>query len=116
VHLYGSVTAADIVEGLKGSVLRKLGIREKSVRLQAPADEAVAPAVETTTTPAEAAPAADGAAAPAPAPAPAAAAAAAAAVAHVVTSHAIKTVGSHAVQIEPRPGLWCTMTVVVESS
>lgn len=116
--MYGSVTAADIVEGLKASVLRKLGIRERNVRLQPPtADEAAAAVVETpAAAPAEAAQAETAAAADAAAPAPAAAAAPAAAMAPVVTSHAIKTVGAHTVQIEPRPGLWCTMTVVVESS
>lgn len=31
-HLYGSVTPADIVEALAGSLLKKLGIREKQVR------------------------------------------------------------------------------------
>ena len=31
--LYGSVTAADVVEALSTSVLRKLGLREKNVRL-----------------------------------------------------------------------------------
>ena len=32
-NLYGSVTAADVVEALSTSVLRKLGLREKNVRL-----------------------------------------------------------------------------------
>ena len=31
-HLYGSVTPADIVEALAGSLLKKLGIRERQVR------------------------------------------------------------------------------------
>ncbi len=32
-NLYGSVTAADVVEALAASVLRKLGLKEKGVRM-----------------------------------------------------------------------------------
>ena len=34
MHLYGSVTSADIVEALAASLLKKLGIREKQVRFE----------------------------------------------------------------------------------
>ena len=92
IHLYGSVTAADVVESLQESALRKLGIRESNVRLL---DSA----------------ASSGAAEGAAADATAAAGDATAAVTHVY-----KEVGEHRLLIEPRPGLWCPMTCSVESS
>jgi large subunit ribosomal protein L9 len=42
VNLYGSVTSADVVEALQGSLLRKLAIKEKQIRIPgAAADEKV---------------------------------------------------------------------------
>ncbi len=66
-HLYGSVTAVDIVEALSSSLLRKLGIREKQVRF-------------------------------------------------MTEDRAIKAVGEHTVEIEPRPDVWASLTVIVEST
>lgn len=111
MHLYGSVTAADVVEGLAGSVLRKLGIKEKNVKLAAQEQEAAAGApVTEAAVPTSDMDAAGKEAAPAPAPVPAKAAAPSSG------GGAIKSVGEHRISIEPRPGLWCDMTVVVESS
>jgi ribosomal protein L9 len=67
LHLYGSVTAVDVVEALQTSLIRKLGIREKQVRF-------------------------------------------------ATEDRAIKDVGEHIVEIEPRPGVWCGLTVIVEST
>lgn len=108
MHLYGSVTAADVVEGLKSSVLRKLGIKERNVRLAPSSSSSSAAGGE-----AAAAPAAEGKEVPS--------AAGAEAKPSITTGGggggaAIKTVGSHAICIEPRPGLWCDMTLIVESS
>jgi large subunit ribosomal protein L9 len=66
-HLYGSVTAVDVVEALSASLLRKLGIREKQVRF-------------------------------------------------ATEERSIREVGEHGIEIEPRPGVWAKMTVVVESA
>ena len=131
MHLYGSVTAADVVESLKESPLRKLGIRERNVRLleatAAASDAAAGAAVgaaaaggsaegaaEVAAAAAEVATAAKGSAA-AETPAKGAPAAVAAAPA-VAETHVYKTVGVHKLLVEPRPGLWCEMTAVVESS
>jgi len=66
VNLYGSVTAGDIVAALAASALRKLALRERSIRMPA--------------------------------------------------GGAFKTVGEHALEIEPRPGVWCALKVDIVSS
>ena len=93
--LYSVVTATDVAEALAASVLRKLGVREKQVRVAAVAAAEV--------------------------PAGAAAAGAGSAVGAGLSSDgsssfAISHIGEHAIEIEARPGLWCRLTVEVQSS
>ena len=69
VSLYGSVTAADVVEALSGTSsagLRKLGLREKHVRMP--------------------------------------------------EGGVFKAVGAHTVDIEAKPGVWCSLRVDIVST
>lgn len=106
--LYSAVTATDVAEALASSVLRKLGVREKQVRMAALA--AAEPAAPSTTSAAAAGGSAGtssdggvgsvsgGGTTGSPAP------------------FAITRVGDHSIEIEARPGLWCQLTVEVQSS
>ena len=91
VNLYGSVTAADIVESLQNSPFRKLGVREKGVRFpgqESPktASDGELPAKTTEPTTDE------------------------------ETVRALKVVGDHVVEIEVRPDLWCAFKLTVSST
>lgn len=92
--LYSAVTATDVAEALASTVLRKLGVREKQVRLVSGAADGGGSSV---TASAEA-----GSVAGTPPPAP--------------PAFAITQVGEHAIEVEARPGLWCRLVVEVQSS
>lgn len=89
VRLYGSITPADIAEALQNSVLRKLKIKEKNIRMPGAAAEEAAGA---------------------------AAGAEEGKKEKEEASKPIKTVGEHRIEIEARPGAWVPLFLDISSS